>query len=461
MICQEDLTDLSLLQKKIQVPDKPDPSTTSGKMYLLTLSARCLSHQSLLHIGYREIEDKEKLVTERHRYNLEAVDGKMKQKEFVVASPQQQQVISSFTASSTKRHLVLEGPAGTGKTLVALQVANNLLESATDTCEEAGNEPLLVVTAQYEKEDTPIMKYLDASTGTRANKIFKGWRDILKEFGVFESDYDMELLHLAEALAKRWEGRQIVMLVDEIQDKDMLSKLKYKIFPESVRMILILNPDANGSPLILPPSFLHITLTTPYRSTIAITSLARFIAKCKGLVIPEGDFGSDVEGFKPIFFDVGKDERKMEEALEYCRKNLGDNATILYRFVPYSIEKMVKEQGKEAGGPWDCWDAFSFYGWEDERVAVVTNGYNIMELITRARTHLSVILVDCLEEPCYAKHKEYLQQAADLGLVEMVQLSGEADDESVTFQSSPMHAMLSVDDEADEGISCMSGCCTS
>merc|ERR1719209_1955982 len=95
-------------------------------------------------------------------------------------------------------------------------------------------------------------------------------------------------------------------------------------------MILVLNPDASKSTLTLPPSFLHVTLTTPYRSTIAITSLARFIAKCKGLVVPEGDFGSDVEGIKPIFFDVGNDERKMEEALKHCRMHLGDNATIIY-----------------------------------------------------------------------------------------------------------------------------------
>ena len=96
--------------------------TTSGKKKLLTLTARLLSHQSLLHIGYREVEDKEKLVTERHRHNFEMVDGKILQKEFILASPQQQQVIANFTASSTKRHLVLEGPAGTGKTLVALQL---------------------------------------------------------------------------------------------------------------------------------------------------------------------------------------------------------------------------------------------------------------------------------------------------------------------------------------------------
>ena len=320
VICQEDLADLSLLQKKTQVPDMPDLATTSGKKILLTLSARCLSHQSLLHIGYREVEDKEKLVTERHRYNLESVDGKIKQKEFVVASPQQQQVIANFTASSTKRHLVLEGPAGTGKTLLALQVANNLIQYANDICEDAGHEPLLVVTTLDQEGDDPIMKYLDASTGTPANKIFKGWYNIRQEFGVSKWD-GMQFLHLAEALARRWRGHQIVMLVDEIildggmTESQMLSKLGDQNFPESVRMIIILNPKTSKIPLSLPPSFLRVTLTIPYRSTIAITSLTRFIAKCIGQVVCEGEYGSDVEGVKPNLFDVGKDERKMETVM--------------------------------------------------------------------------------------------------------------------------------------------------
>ena len=42
-------------------------------------------------------------------------------------SAQQQKAITSFTTSSSLRHLVLAGPAGTGKTVVALQVANNLV----------------------------------------------------------------------------------------------------------------------------------------------------------------------------------------------------------------------------------------------------------------------------------------------------------------------------------------------
>ena len=70
----------------------------------------------------------------------------MKQKEFVVASPQQQEVIASFTTSPTKRHLVLEGPAGTGKTLMAVRVTNDLLESMSQTSEE-GKGPVLIVTA--------------------------------------------------------------------------------------------------------------------------------------------------------------------------------------------------------------------------------------------------------------------------------------------------------------------------
>ena len=118
---------MSLLQRKSLVPDKPfslglvtwffqsasrlikwffpDPVTTNGRNPLLTLTARCLFDQSLLHLGYREVADQEHLITERHKFNIRTVDGKMMQNKFVVASPQQQQVIASFTVSTSQRHL--------------------------------------------------------------------------------------------------------------------------------------------------------------------------------------------------------------------------------------------------------------------------------------------------------------------------------------------------------------------
>ena len=49
----------------------------------------------------------------------------------------------------------------------------------------------------------------------------------------------MSLTHPTEALAKRWEGRQIVMLVDEIMNKEMLSNLGEESIHQSVRMILV------------------------------------------------------------------------------------------------------------------------------------------------------------------------------------------------------------------------------
>ena len=113
----------------------------------------------------------------------------------------------------------------------------------------------------------------------------------------------------------------------------------------------------------------------------------------------------------------------MEEALAHCHKHLGENpATILFNdagAVPFSIMASVKGQGKEAGGPWECYNADKFFGSEAERVVAVTGGERIMELITRARTHLCVILVGGAKYR--GETKRYFQQAADKGLAEMIQ----------------------------------------
>ena len=99
--------------------------------------------------------------------------------------------------------------------------------------------------------------------------------------------------------------------------------------------------------------------------------------------------GKVVEGTKPILFNIDEDKRKMKEALKHCRKHLGDNVTILFDYgLPESIKDMVKEQGKCAGGPWDCYSVGAFYGWEAERVVAVTTGWRfiIVELAMRAKT---------------------------------------------------------------------------
>ena len=165
---------------------------------------------------------------------------------------------------------MLEGPAGTGKTLVAVQVANNLMESAKGSSEKTVHKPLLVVTADAASENFPIMKFLSASTGGGVNKIFQGWEEMKDGFGVSSGLRSKQILELCEGLTGKFEGRQIVLLLDEIHHKSFLSELGEQSIPESVRLILVLNPKDFGSdsdlgePLTLPPSFLHVTLTTPY-----------------------------------------------------------------------------------------------------------------------------------------------------------------------------------------------------
>ena len=97
----------------------------------------------------------------------------------------------------------------------------------------------------------------------------------------------------------------------------------------------------------MSPSILHITLRTPYRSTIAITSLTRFIARCQNLPVPDSEFGSDVEGVKPIFFDVGMNYHKIDEVMLYCRKVFGNNATVIYdKSFIYNVDNSIWQQSK-------------------------------------------------------------------------------------------------------------------
>ena len=400
VVCQEDLENLTLLQRKLQVPDVSDLDGANNLQHLLTLAARCLAHQSLLHVGYREFADKDKLVAEKHNYNTESVDGKLMQNEFIIASPQQQEVIENFTTSN-KRYLVLRGPAGTGKTLVALQVVKNILKSEN----AAGQlkKPVLVITTHAMAENVPLMKYFKSNLAPQAIiKVFCNWERLKSRFRIYRNDD--QILCLTKALVNEWPDQNIVLLVEEICSSGMFEDLTdpQNDIPESVSLILVANPVTSSNSVFcsLPPSFLQVELRTPYRSTIAITSLARFFAKSQGLPFPEGEIGSDVQGYKPILFDVGLDKDRLEQALKSCQQLLGNNVTMLHNYgnleeygpvsgqlVP--IGPALKAKGKENGGPWNLYEGKQFYGWEADRVVVVmTSESNILEMITRARSQI-------------------------------------------------------------------------
>ena len=386
------------------------------------------------------------------------------------------------------------------------------------------------------------MKYLDNRTPGAGIKLFKNYRDLKKEFVPSEFNGGNDLLYLSEGLAKRYEGQKIVMLIDEIGKEGILENLGDIQIPQTVRLILIVNPVLSNISLSLPTSFIQVTLTTGFRSTIAITSLAQFIAnqenekkksgnqegksskyaekrvtseeekaermksvqdqieafvKSKTLELsfpPElssfermlvhevaetmgllhesqgkgaerrivvrkkggasreeeegkkeakgkekkgaakkncdkhllsetvavgGNYGSDVKGVKPMFFDVDNEEGKLDEALAQSLCLLGDDVTILHAGLTDSMKAKVNKYGKEQGGSWECYRAGDFYGWEAEKVVAVTSGYSNMELITRAKTKLIFILIrnDGYRNR-YSATQEQFQQAVALGLAD-------------------------------------------
>ena len=113
---------------------------------------------------------------------------------------------------------------------------------------------------------------------------------------------------------------------------------------------------------------------------------------------------------------------------------MGHNATTIlyYDQIPRFIREIVKTQGKDMGGPWDCYGADKFFGSEADRVVAVIDGFYMMEMITRARIRLAVILAT---NDVNSNIRKHFQEAASLGLVDIVQLSevGKVEDDKSLF----------------------------
>ena len=63
------------------------------------------------------------------------------------------------------------------------------------------------------------MKHLnDSTTASPVKKIFKTWDDLLEQFdagrtGESDDSEDMDIVNLSQALAERWKGHHIVILI--------------------------------------------------------------------------------------------------------------------------------------------------------------------------------------------------------------------------------------------------------
>ena len=213
-----------------------------------------------------------------------------------------------------------------------------------------------------------------------------------------------------------------------------------------------------------------------FSSSASIRSFCRFVAKskvsiepilfeCYGCYSPAEYFRGNFEGSKPTILDVGKYNGKMEKALEHCRTHLGDNVTINSgrSYLSSTMRKMVEDEVK--GGAWEKGRSNEMS--VSDQVVVVTTGGLIMEVITKARTQLWIVLAEPRSGAArYLMTKEYLQQASAQGLVEMVELGEEVEVEhgSPVWVRRPANTLVEeLEAEVLEGEKkdCLPGCCTS
>ena len=91
--------------------------------------------------------------------------------------------------------------------------------------------------------------------------------------------------------------------------------------------------------------------------------------------------------------------------------------------LPDSMTEICESNGKEKGGPWECYNARDFYGWESNNVVAVTRGgVFTLELLTRAKTKFILILVEAKmgdRKNFYAAYLRHFIAAADKGLVKL------------------------------------------
>ena len=122
------------------------------------------------------------------------------------------------------------------------------------------------------------------------------------------------------------------------------------------------------------------------QESVAKSKVMRIIFECYRS--PAEYSSGNVDGSKPIIFDVGKDDGNMEKAMEHCHTLLGDNVTFYLpiNLVP-SMRKVVEDQVKDAGRRSNEMSG-------SDKVVLVTTGDPNIHQITKARTHLCIILAE-------------------------------------------------------------------
>ena len=447
VVGMEDLEDWTLLSQKLGVVTQQLMSATrKGMELLLTVVARLSGPHSLLHAGCRTLEDKMEVEAEKVEANITLVDQKISQRQYVVASKEQQEAIAEFSHSPNMRHAILQGPPGSGKTTVLTALGKAITMGSKE-------KVFLIVLCTGSPLPVPILQsHLSSMTDSLRvdmRVIFPSIVALMNHFqldpGLFKMDghagvkdvYNNPkvLKSVVQRASCQFPNHRVILAADELigwlaSDENDWRELDTDI-PEMASLLLVLNPGTTHKPLLLPTnSFLHIESELRYRSTRSIIELYNCVAEnltSEKPVTAQGNIATDIKGDLPTVIDLGhcsSQERLMNSILA-AKDVLGQRAVVTFEGSQYLSPQTIKtiEDTIRLWPGWEMVEGSQVTGSEWEMVLVVGRG--VLECISRARIKLVVITMweDEAKRHMYNRFKPGYAEAERKGLIQSITLN--------------------------------------
>jgi len=438
VLTREDFQDLSMLRTKLGV-DKILEATSAALEALCTMASRLVGSGSGLYVNLRQLADVRPAEEAKLRKEMEEVDNDI----WVIFDAEQEEAV--LEAVEQQKHLIaIEGPPGSGKTLIGSEILRRLTEKVQ---EKTDNKPIVLFTSSHDiGEYDPLGKQLKSNAEQMGGR-FVEWNKLREEKGVervriersgmseYIDNLPEQIAALGDKLAAESGGKSTLIMIDEAgvyeapEDKEqsIWNWSALERIPSEVYVVLLFNPGLyHDKSLLLPSSCLRLRLRTTYRSTKSIINLFSCLPTAWNRNTPSANPGTEVVGELPKLVVLG-DLRGLEEEEKASRIRFGFNT--VRSFVAREEESevtvideasglssLVAKQAEDYG--WTRKGDNVMFGGEADRVVVVGSGW--FEAISRARLTLGILL--CCSDASRINYNFYAhgyQAAIEQGLVEV------------------------------------------
>ena len=174
ILCQEDLTDPNELRRRLKL-DKIAPSTEISRKLLCIVASRLIGPASGLYVPVRAPADVRPNEEKQLKKEMKEVD-----KDTCIILDKAQKDAIEKAENDRKRIIVSEGPPGSGKTLLGLQILKTKISKAKG---ETGEDPMVIITLPCGfEEGTPLRQQLEANAQQGSQVV--EWEKLLRENGI-------------------------------------------------------------------------------------------------------------------------------------------------------------------------------------------------------------------------------------------------------------------------------------